>query len=415
MKRLNVMKYGAFALLSLSASCIGEDSTEQDPAFPSRTVLIYMAADNSLVEETAQKIEALRRGWQWRGNKCLVYVDTPDGARLLRLRGGCQMAPTPYVETIAEYGPENSASAAVFGRVIRDVTAVYPSESYGLIFFSHASGWLPAGALQDPGHTMSGATGIPATLAVPGTRSICWDNGEEKPEGIRHAEMELEEFAAAIPDGTLDFIIFESCLMAGVEVAYALRDKTDYIMASSAEIVSPGFTPVYSSALSFLFDTSLSLEESLAAFGTAYMCHVSKLRGDYRSATLSLVDTKELDLLAARTQDLLSGLSHQGDIIPGLQHFDRPGSYGDTLAVARYFDLGEWARRIGTQKQYTLFEEQLKRTVRWKASTEYFLPAQNGFRIKNHSGLTIYVERPELSILNAYYNTTAWYTAVHKK
>ena len=73
--------------------------------------------DNDLTGEVAQKIEALRRGWRPTGGACLIYADSRrDGARLLRLRGGCAAAPEPYVETVAEYGPENSASAEVFGR-----------------------------------------------------------------------------------------------------------------------------------------------------------------------------------------------------------------------------------------------------------------------------------------------------------
>lgn len=137
-------------VLTVLPSCIKDDHTDSEPTFPSRTVLIYMAGDNSLSGETAQKIEALRRGWQWTGNKCLVYVDTPEGARLLRLRGGCQVTPEAYVETVREYGRENSASAEVFGRVLREVMSDYPADGYGLVFFSHGSGWLPAGRLQNP-------------------------------------------------------------------------------------------------------------------------------------------------------------------------------------------------------------------------------------------------------------------------
>ena len=379
---------------------------------PARTVLVYMAVDNDLSGETAGKREALRQGRiSFSGGELLVYEDSKSGARLLRI------APDGNIGSVAEYGSENSASPAVFGRVLRDVMARYPAGSYGLIFFSHGSGWLPAGRLQNPSRASLSGQGEPvrAASSAQGTRSLGWDDGagEEMPDGAAHAEMELSEFAAAIPDGTLDFIVFESCLMAGVEVAYALRDKTGYMLASSAEIVSPGFTPVYPSALRYLFDTSRGVEESLAAFGAAYMSHVDRLPGDYRSATLSLVAMQEMDLLAARTRELLAGFTHRPDIISGLQYFDRPGSYGDSPAVARYFDLGEWARRIGTQERYAVFGEQLERTVVWKAHTERFLPSQNGFGIRNHSGLTTYAERPELPALNGYYRMTAWYRAVY--
>ncbi len=139
----------------------------------------------------------------------LIYADTPQGARLLRaLPDGTQ-------QTVAEYGAENSASPAVLGRTLRETMNAFPAPGYGLVFFSHGSGWLPQGALQSPGRTSSGTIG---------SRSMGRDESDEQ---TPHAEMELEEFASAIADGSPDFIVFEACLMAGAEVAYALRDKAE--------------------------------------------------------------------------------------------------------------------------------------------------------------------------------------------
>ena len=79
--------------------------------------------------------EALRRGRRsFPGGELLLYEDTGSGARLLRI------APGGILETVADYGAENSASAAVFGRVLRDVLSGYPADGYGLVFFSHGSG-----------------------------------------------------------------------------------------------------------------------------------------------------------------------------------------------------------------------------------------------------------------------------------
>ena len=198
-----------------------------------------------------------------------------------------------------------------------------------------------------------------------------------------------------------------------MEVAYELRNKTDYILASSAEILSPGFTSVYPSALLSLLDTSRDPEEGLRAFGEAYMAHVRSLADDSRSATLSLVATRELGPLAESLRRLLAGRL-RGPLRPldALQHFDRPGSYGEVPAVPRYFDLEEWAANLGADStNLTVFEEQLKRAVRWSECTERFLPSTNGFSIEHHSGLTTYAERPELPGLNERYRTTAWYRA----
>lgn len=384
-------RFAPILFLSLAA-CIDESELPQPAAVPSHTLIVYMACDSDLAGEVAAKIEALRQGWHSAPErKCLIYADTPKyGARLLRLRGGCCYNPEPYVETIHEYGTENSASAETFGRVVREVAEQYPADSYGLIFFSHASGWLPQGTLQSP------------------TRSLGRD-GEEC------EEMELAAFAAAIPDRTFDYILFEGCLMAGVEVAYELRNKTEYILASPAEMLSPGFTPIYTSALVPLFDTSKPCAVRLEAFGNAYMNYINSRDGDDCSATLSLVETAEIETFTARLGEIVrpfSSSTKNPDITFGLQHFDRPGSYGDTPAVPRYFDFAEWLEYM-IPEQYPVCEEQLKHIVTWRVCTNSFLLSQNGFFIRRFSGLTVYIPQPELPSLNSKYEQTAWCKALN--
>lgn len=381
----------------LFSSCINEEYEGPDPDLPARTILVWLGGDNNLSDETGRKIEALRQGWTYTGNKCLIYQDSRDGARLLRLRGGCRTTPTPYVEIVREYGAENSASPAIFARVLREVADEYPADSYGLIFFSHASGWLPAGTLQNPQKQRKHS------------RSIGVDDG-----GTGRAEMEIAEFAAAIPDGMFDFIVFETCLTAGVEVAYELRGKSDYMLASAAEIVSPGFTPVYPSALRLLCNTAVETRTALEAFGHAWMNYVAtNYTGARRSATLSLIDIDETSPLAARTQAALRTRSAEAPDLSRLQHFDRPGSYGDSPALPRFFDLDEWVEEVADPDEYEAFRAQLERTVVWKAATETFMAGQNGFTVRRHSGLTTYVEQDAFPDLNQAYRRLSWSGAVY--
>lgn len=364
-----------------------------------QTLLVWLSGDNNLGQEVEQKIEALRKGWSETDKRhtCLIYADTEKtGARLLRLLPG----KTATVESLADFGPEDSASPEIFGRVLRHVLKTYTADSYGLIFFSHASGWLPAGTLQNP------------------TRSLGWDDNPPAGEttGLQHSEMELSDFAAAIPDGSLDYIIFEACLMAGVEVAYELRRKADFILASSAEMLSPGFTPIYPFALSRLFDSSQSVEQRLRIFGQAYMDHTQSLSGDWDSATLSLIETREMESLADWAKNTLPASFHEPVATnDNAQHFDRPGSYGDISKLPRYFDLAEQIESAGlTAEAYTVFEEQLKRIVKWEAHSARFMPSQNGFEIRRHCGLTVYRKQIPLPALNAAYERTAWRQATRK-
>lgn len=380
-------------------SCIKDDYEGSAPNLPTRTLIVYMACDNNLSAEAEQKIEALRQGWTWSGNNCLIYADSKDnGPRLVRLRGGLPSHPEPYLETVRKYEAENSASAETFSRVLDEVRTEFPADSYGLIFFSHGSGWLPAGRLNNP------------------SRSLGWEDGTSQGD-LDHAEMEIADFAAAIPDAMFDFIIFETCLTAGVEVAYELRGKADYMLSSAAEIVSPGFTTVYPTALKYLCNTAQDTEKSLVAFGRAYMNYVNtSYTGDYRSATLSVVDIRQIPLLAIRMRELLKNCSDvTASDIEDLQHFDRPGRYGDTPALPRYFDLRAWVKRLGTPEQSAAFIEQLERVVKWRESTQSVLLSLGGFQIKDYSGLTTYIPQSEFPALNEWYEKTSWYRATQGK
>lgn len=377
------------------SSCVEEDSEPSQPA--ARTLLVYLAGDNDLSTSVSAVVESLRRGWRHTGSHCLIYLDAIDAPpKLLRVRGGCPASQTAYIETVEEYPEENSASPAVFERVIAKVTRDYPAHSYGLIFSSHASGWLPLGTL---GNQKGSSRSIGAD----------WHTGAMGQAGAH--EMELSEFAAAIPDGRFNFIIFEACLMAGVEVMYELRNKVEYILASSAELLVPGFVPIYEASQKYLFDAGLSTEQALTAFATDYYNYINTQSGAYRSATLSIIKTGELNRLTA----LLKGVPLAGASLRNTQHFDRPGSYGEAVVSPRYFDLLHALQQVVSPSIYQQVDTQMEKVVVYKVSTPTILMGYNGFEVKHHCGMTTYIEQPQFPNLNAAYQNTSWYKATHEQ
>lgn len=375
------------ALICLLCSCVRGESPE--PLAAERTVLVYLAGDNDLSASVSAVVASISSGSRGdaTGSNCLIYTDPADAPpRLLLVKGDGSS-----LETVATYAEENSASAEVFGRVVRQVVSQYPAPSYGLIFASHATGWLPQGTLANP------------------TRSIGSDNNPGTVGGTG-SEMELADFAAAIPDGVFDFVIFEACLMAGVEVAYELRGKTDYLLASSAELLAPGFVPIYGKSQHHLFDTRLTVEQALTGFATDYLDYINTQSGAYRSATLSIIKTSELTPLAL----LLKGVSLSGASLTETQHFDRPGSYGENIITPRYFDLLHATEQTATPTQYEAISKKLNDIVVWKAATPTILWGYNGIIVAHHCGLTTYIEQPQLPQLNSAYKKTAWYIASQK-
>lgn len=339
------------------SSCLKEEGRGLLPEV-NRTVLFYLAADNSLRSETALKIAALAAsaGQVPERSHLLVYEDggTEQGGRLSEIVPGVNGAPA-RVQTVKEYGPVNSASRAAFSRVLNDVVLGFPASDYGLVMFSHGSGWLPAGTYRT-------------------TRSVAMD-GED--------EFDLGAFADGIPDGQFRFIVFESCLMAGVEVAYELRNKTGYLLASSAEIVSPGFMPVYDKLLGSLFRP----EPDLTGFASAYYDYVQQQSGDEASCTVSVLRPVELtsikSLLATAESRVRDWKQLPRDSI---QHFDRREKN------RLFYDLAGYLAVIGSETEQEQLAGILDKAVLYQAATEQFMPgSEYGFAVRQHCGLTIYI------------------------
>ena len=211
--------------------------------------------------------------------------------------------------------------------------------------------------------------------------------------------MELIDFANAITDGIFDFIKIEACLMAGIEVAYELKDKTHYLLASSAELVSPGFAPVYQTSINFLF-----LEEpGLIQFATDAFTWIDRQKGLNRSGTISLIKTSELTPLAGfiKTTPWSSGSIDTGTV----QHFDR-------YSYRLFFDFEDYfLTKADDEDTASRLSDLIRNCVIYQASTPYFM-LKLGFPIHQHSGLTTYIRQEQYSYLNQEYQKLKWYKEV---
>ena len=354
--------------------CIVDYEYDAPEDSASRTLLVYLGGDNNLSNEATAKMHALREGWSGKANEqVVVYLDRYGRPPQLIEFVGTSADHALGLRTVEIYDDENSASAEVFGRVIDKVLADYLADKYNLLVFSHASGWLPESSLTNPY-----------------TRSVIIDGTQE---------MELTDFAAAIPDGMFGSIIFETCFMAGIEVAYELRNKADYILASSAEILSPGFTNIYRNNAARLFGGN-PRDFGMAVFDNVLTYVDDNLR---RSATYSVIRTARLESLAA----FIRNECHFGVTVDvsDIQHFDR-------YAYRLFFDFGDYyGRLLPNDRKRAELAALIDACVIWRAATPEFMTQQtgyNGFLIEQHSGLTTYIPQPQFEGLNDSYRSLAW-------
>lgn len=363
--------YLLLSLLLIFASC------KKDIVVPApsshRTLLVFMGGDNNLSAETYEKVEALRQAASNTTGRLLVFQDAADGgARLLEIKYNTNSR-QGEIQVLKSYGSVKSSAAAVFKQVLNDVADAAPSSSYGLLYFSHGSGWLPQRALTQPFDFSPVATDQPG----------------------------FSDLAAVIPDHFFDYIVFESCFTSGIEMLYELKDKTDFIVSSSAEIVSPGFTEIYAQLLPFLYEP----EADLNSCAQIYYDHYNQQSGYYRSATVSVTDTKALPALADWVKKY-ADTTLPADQLNEIQHFDR--YYGYSL----FFDLEDYYQRISSVDSHSELSTLLSKAIPYKAATPQFLKDYNGFNISRFSGLTSYIPQDGFGYLNKAYKNLKWSIAV---
>lgn len=358
-----------------------------------KTVLVYMVAENSLDSYVDDNIDKMKAGFTsaCKGN-FLIYLDRIGGEpELLRLY--LDKKGVVKQQTVLAYPPQNSASSEILGKVIGDVREIFPAESYGLILWSHATGWLPVDspyAFVAPKRTYPQGL-LREPVIEPLTRAFGQDGTDW---------MELSELASAIPDHQFDFILFDACYMGGVEIAYALRSKTSYLIASAAEVLAAGFP--YDEIMPLFFASS----DGYAEICRKYFDFYNTQEGLYKSATVSLVKTSEMDALADAVRAITVANSDKiigaGVPVRDIQRFDR-------FSRALLFDLGNYMERIASVQEYARFEEQLGKTILYKAATPYFI----SYPINKFSGLSSYVSQSYYPDLNGFYKTLEWNTSVY--
>ena len=393
MKRHILYSLTVFMLLLLTVFSCSKDP-KVDPIVPKgRTILVYLALDNSLSNEMRAVHTSLMKGWE-NSNKegsLLLFADSRGDEKPLLIQIK-EHKGVVIADTLLTYDNRNSASPELLRRVIADTKLIAPGDSYGMLLFSHASGWLPEEAFKDPLAWEAKAT----SGSKLGSRSIFEDNGRE---------MEFDDFVKAIPDGMFEFIASEMCFMSSVETAYALRNKTKYLLAAATEVLSPGFEPVYRTSLGLLYKTKPDLE----GFAQEFFDYFDLLKGDpnIRAATISIVKTSEMQALADFTSKIAPVLTQ--DQIDVVQHYDRIPPRSSSFPYL-FFDYRDYIAQVATDAQMTELDGLLDKAVIFKRST----PKLINIYIPKHSGLSVYIPQERLPRLNEAYEGTDWYRATVK-
>ena len=398
----------------------------------SRVVLLYAEGHNTLCEYIHEDIEELCSGSipQDPSDVMLVFsklasrkgrYSDPTSPVLFRVRRGADGKAVR--DTLLTFPARTPATTPeTMSSVLSYVRDYFPAAHYGMILSSHASGWMPAGYFYNP-ETYEGSSSVVwgmqrrrvAGSPVPLEENFPYDiyspmvrsyGRDQIITGGRSEvyELTMPEIAASVPMH-LDFIYFDACLMGCVEVAYELRNITDVIGFSPAEVLAEGID--YTRLCEFLFKDD---GPDLVGICRDYFEHYDlQPDGDYRSATVSLIDCTKLQPLADLCTTLFD--KYRAQILQldpeVVQRYFREGRY-------YFFDLQDILLQAGiSETEQASLQQALDACTIYKAATPSFIGA---FDIKVYSGMSMYLPsiatfypKKDFTYLNNFYRTeVAW-------
>lgn len=370
----------ALVALLLSSLLISgcSDKKKEDPEPPaptgSRTVLVYMVANNSLGGETAESgfdyndrremIAAAKNG-DLGTSRWLVYYCSRYAASEL------QELTADGFKTIKTYDSATpSVSQDRMKTVIADMKKIAPAERYGLVLWSHSSGWLQDGIVESRGEENALSFGD--------------DKGKR---------MNITSLRDAIAGQGFDYIYADVCFFNTVEVAYELKSAVKTIAGSTTQLPANGQP----------YDKNLKL---LAAYNANLVAAAANTFEDYNSAssgtkwcTMSVINTAGMNELAQATKRIYQSSTYPVNYFPQVL---------EDISTCYYYDLSHFVQAL-SPAAFTEWEIALNNAVLYTAATERL---RGGTTIKSHCGLSTYILSSETSSTVKNYDTLAWFNDV---
>jgi hypothetical protein len=416
---------------------------------PKWTILIYIGSHNNLESLGQRSLDQILKVGSTTELKLAVLYDKPNGATHYIASAPGQ---TTVVEPLSDF---DSGAPDALLETARWTFEQYPAERYGLVLWSHGSGWRPEDRERAGGASLSAWTPeelariarkvredenvsgetvdraarlgsmalFRTTLAEilkkddPAERAICFDDGS----GHSLDTLELERVAReteAIIGQPLDLLGMDACVMATLEIAYQVRHHVRYFVAS--EELVPGHSWPYDVILGALCDAPETSARDLASlivqhYVDYYTANPPSLNGgDVTKVALDLTRVGELAQAAGELgQALLTDIDGQATHLWAAQ---RETKAKETLQGQRWihkfhyrlWDLGTVAAHLATHSDNTAVKK-----AAWAVGAALqpggavIAEGHRGDWFDGIGGVSIYAVPPSVQRISPYYPEVA--------
>ncbi len=376
------------------------------------TVIIYMNADNNLDVFAIQDLHEIEMGVATNNilqsdNNVLVYLDRAAGASpaysVIFEVGNSNVAGVIDSQVVKILGERDSSDKATLEEVLDFSIENYPAKNYGLVFWSHGTGWIPQGELISTAERFyKGAGSSP-------TKSFGLDYTSS------HSEMSIKDFELAISNTInkndlekFSYVIFDACYMGDIEVAFQLRNYSDYTLASQTEIMVDGlpYDEVMSSLLSI---DENNVEEQLKEVVNSFEIYYSNQSISFKkTAQMSLIKNNKLEQLSGSLKKYLLANSAIVTNSNYLYYVMQPTLVDDYLEVK--YDLKDFVNESSgngsTNIEKVNFNLAFDEAIIYHKKSSQIL---SSISTESMSGINVYIPNQKNESINKYYKSLDWY------
>ena len=355
------------------------------PQTAEKTIFVFMPYTTNLYSDLLDNLAGMKRAIE--NNKGL------DNTRLVifiaKNKNQSTLIDIKYNKGVCKQDTLETFSSPTYlttsGRVelLNKVKKYAPANHYAMIIGCHGMGWLPS------------------TTVFKAKKSRYFGGLEN---GYK---IDINDFAESIraTGMKMQFILFDDCYMSSIEVAYELKDATDYLIASTSEIMDKGM-PYHR-----IYQHLMSAEPNYEAVCNNFYDYYSKYSSPY--GTIGVTDCRYIDDMADMMKNINATHTFDPSRLYNVQDLD-----GDTFTPTIFFDFDDYVRNLCADDNttYEQFHTLLQRLVPYKATTDYILSGNTKTTTKvNHfSGITI-SDPSTRSEIKTTKPQTKWWLQTHKQ
>lgn len=423
-----ILTFSLIAVIGLAFSSCADDGDYVDVATVNqKTTLVFMpwtgstSGDAGLYNAFRENLDsinsAITKNKGINGRLMVFLSESASQSKLYEVTYGD--SGVVYTE-VQKYTGNNYANAAGITQIVNDVKSAAEALNYSLIIGCHGCGWTykddwtnyPYEAKRHhwTGTSWMGAKGYHTQgspyLTTRFFGSVSDPNYaidiETLAEGLKGAGFGSPYDDETLGQKKLQYILFDDCYMANVETAYALKDVTNFLIASTSEVLAKGMP--YATIWTQLASTTPNYETIVSGFNSFYSAF------QVPSGALSVIDCREVDGLAALMKEFNKRYHMADSTIDHLQVLDG-------FQMPLFYDMGNYVDSLCTDGSWLSdFHAQLDKVVRSTKSTDslytylYYKPFY--IPVKHYSGITISdPSRSPVAIRGK--EKTAWWKGTH--